>query len=161
MKTKMSDIPKTYLNMMAGYDDERNRLRDKISQVESELTELNEHLNNLDCPSWVNELVRPLARMIMTRMPDRLFEVLGPFGMNCTTSIHFTKIGDEGKKFGDRNVKSITFRPTNLDKGIIEIVDYSKDIKRYRKGTIGEVNCGNYDTIPLPKDLDELVKLIK
>ena len=160
MKT-ISDFQKTYLNMSKGYEDERNRLREKISQIEGELTELNEHLNNLDCPSWVDELVKPIARMMLTKMPDRIFEILGPFGLNCNTSIHFTKKGDEEKKFSERNVKSITFRPTDLEHGIITVVDYSKENNRFDKGTIGEMNKGNFVTLPLPDSLDGIMKLVK
>ena len=155
------DFNKLYQNYLEKHkvcDDKRKELQNRIEQRKAQIERLNKRLGKLGYISWVNELLEPIAKAMVKRMPDRYYDILGPFGMTSETSIHFYKEGIEKKQlFNGDNCKSITFRPTDLDKGEISLVDQTQNTERYAEGTLGDINGMNYPTVPMKKSIDELL----
>ena len=146
----MKELIKKYQDKYNSYYKEKKNLEKKIEKLEK-------RKEKLELPSWIDEVIKPIAEDIVKTMPDRHYNILGPFGIGSRVSIYFYLKGGE-----DTNTcKSITFRPGSLEEGQIEIIDFSKEVKRYNKGTIGEVNGGNYKTIPMVETIDELLKYVE
>jgi len=143
------------------YSRKRRLHNSKRDNIEKELTLLEEKRKKLGYISWIDELLRPIAEEVIKKYPDRTYDILGPFGLGSKTAIHLYKKGVKGDNlFKGKNCLSITFEPKDLDKAELEIVDYSKDTKRYAKNTIGEMNGFNYLTIPI-KSMKDILNNIK
>ena len=149
-------LAKEYVKKHNSYTAERDKINNRIEQRNQQIKRLKKKLHNLEHPSWIDELVKPIAEAMVKKMPDRYYDILGPFGICSATSIHFYKSGVERSKRLD-NCKSITFRPADLENGKITIVDYSQDTGQFRKGTIGEINGMNYPEIPLKRSIVKLL----
>jgi len=149
---EISKIVSEYVEENLAYQTKDKYLENRIAHREAQLTRLKKRLHNnyMNAPSWIDEIIKPIAEEMTKHFPDRRYEILGPFGLACETAIHFYLNGSDNIE----TCLSITFRPGNLDKGEIKIVDYSKDTGSYEKNTIGEVNGMNYPSIPIPKDAD-------
>ncbi len=143
------ELIKKYIKKYQIYYTEKDR-------IEKQIERLNRKLKRLESkyPYWIEEIVKPIAEKLVKKMSDRYYDILGPFGLTCETSIHFYKKSDK------ENVKSITFRPGNLDNGEIKIVDNTVNTHRYKCGTIGEINRMNYSTILMTKTINELLKYV-
>lgn len=138
-----------------------NEIRTKIEQREKQIERLKKKLDKL--PFWQDALIKPIAEELIKQYTDRYYEILGPFGLSSETSIHFYRIGvDEKHKFDGDNCISITFRPGNLEKGELRLVDHKKNTGEFREGTLGALNGMNYPTIPLSPDttIEELLKWV-
>ena len=131
------------------------RYHTRTNNLETEIKELQGKLERLNYPSWIDEIIKPIAELLVKRMKNRHYEILGPFGMTCETSIHFYINGNKNQL---ENCRAINFRPVDLEIGKIEIVDYDNNTNEYKKGTIGEVNGMNYRTIPMPDTIDKLLE---
>ncbi len=129
----------------------------RTNNLETEIKELQGKLERLNCPSWIDEIIKPIAELLVKKMKNRYYEILGPFGMCSTTSIHFYINGNKNQL---ENCRSINFRPVDLEIGKIEIVDYDNNTNEYKKGTIGEVNGMNYRTIPMPDTIYKLLEYV-
>ncbi len=146
-----------YVERLVHYDRERDRLR-------SELEERKSQLAKLECPWWIDEILRPIAEHLLKQpeFTDRTYDILGPFGIGARTSIHLYKRGvPEELKFKEANCVSITFEPGNLQAGELRLVDYSRNLRRYASGTIGELNGFNHPTISMVKNTRELIDAIR
>lgn len=137
---------------------ERSKLTARIEQREKQIERLKARLDKTGYVSWVDELLESIAKAMVAKMPDRHYEIFGPFGMTSETSIRFYKNGvEQAQQFDGDNCRSITFRPRNLDKGKIVLVDHTQNTGRYVEGTMGEVNGMNYPTIPMKNTIDKLL----
>lgn len=150
-------IVTSYVERLTHYDRERDRLRGEIEEGKAQL-------DKLERPFWIDEILRPIAEHLLEQpeFADRTYDILGPFGIGARTSIHLYKKGvPEGLKFKDENCMSITFEPGNLQTGELRIVDYSKDLRRFAPGTLGELNGFNHPTVPMKRNTRELVAAIR
>jgi len=153
----MKTIIETYLKKESFNHSQRLKIEGRIEQRKAQIVRLQKKLDKLGWVSWIDEIIKPIAEMLIKKMPDRYFEIFGPFGMNSETSIHFYKNGvTNNNRFDGDNCKSITFRPRNLDIGELVLVDYSEDTHQYKEGTLAELNGENYRTVPMKKSIDEL-----
>ena len=149
-------IVSTYVGRLIHYDRERGRLKREIEVRQ-------EQLGKLKHPYWIDEILRPIAEHLLEQpeFADRTYDILGPFGIGSRTSIHLYKRGvSEESKFQGNNCMSITFEPGNLQAGELRIVDYSKNLRRFAPGTIGE-NGFNHPTIPMKRNTRELIVAIR
>jgi len=155
---KIQTIIKRYVEKDHACDTERTKINKRIMQRENQIKRLNTKLERLGDVSWIDEIIEPIAKEMVKLMPDRYYDILGPFGITCTTTIHLYKNGTTDKnRFKRGNCKSISFRPKDLSQGEIVIVDYTHDTKEFGQGTTGEMNGMNYPTIPMKKTITELV----
>ena len=113
-------------------------------------------------PSWVENLIEPIAKEMVKQMPDRYYKILGPFGLSAETSIHFYKKGiPEKETFENDNCISITFVPRDLSKGELLLRDYSIDTHTYSEGSMGEMNGMNHPDLPIKDGIDGLMGWMK
>lgn len=151
MERAIEDIIKGYTANLAEHKRQREKIQRKLEILE-------EQEKTLKSPWWVDDIIRPIAELMIKELPDRTYEILGPFGIGARTSIHFYKRNIEEKdRFEGDNCLSITFEPRNLEEGEIMLVDYTVNLHRYAEGTIGEMNGFNHPTIPMKNTIKELV----
>jgi len=149
----------------------RYRRRDKYhhrkrKEFEEQIEILNSKLGKLEHPSWIKEIIEPIAKELNKFLPNFHYEILGPFGICAEVAIHFYKNGTTDKnRFKRGNCKSITFRPRDLmgPENALAVKDYSKNTKEFLKDTIGEMNGMNYPDIIISDnmDIEALLKLVK
>lgn len=153
-----NSISEQYVKHLQHYEQLKAEIEHKFDLKKREIDRLEEDVKRLHHPSWIDELIEPIAKLMVERMPDRYYEILGPFGLSAEVSIHFDRKGvDEKHRFDGDNCLSITFRPNDLNKGEICLVDHTVNTGQYREGTIGEMNGGNYQTKPMLNTVDELM----
>ncbi len=167
---KLHTIQKAYIKKYLAFNIERKRLRNQLDELDKRKEAVKKQLEELDCPWWGDEILKRIARQLIKQMPGRRFEILGPFGIGATTSIHFYKKGvDESEQFSNGNCRSITFRPRDLGAGEIVIVDENivivdenKDTKKYPVNSIAEMSGFNRPEIDIDTDIDieELMKYV-
>lgn len=158
---ELKEIIRGYVEKEKHNKDERGKIQARIEQREKQIERLKTRLNKIGYCSWIDELLMPIAKTMVEKMPDRSFDILGPFGMTSETAIHFYKLGvAKNKQLEGDNCRSITFRPKDLDKGELVLVDYTQNTGQYAKGTLGEMNGMNYPTIPLKNTIGELLKFM-
>lgn len=153
----IGELSKPYLDIRLA----SHRIRARIEEREKQIERLNKKLEKL--PFWKDGLIKPIAEELIKHFPDRRYEILGPFGLTAETAIHFYRIGvDDKKLFDGDNCISITFRPGDLEKGELNIVNHKENTGKFAEGTLGEVNGMNNPTIPLSPDMtiEELLKLV-
>ena len=156
MKT-IKSITESYVKKSAIADAVRSKIDQRIIQRELQIRRLKNKLGRLVYVSWVEEIIRPIAELLIKKQPDRTYDILGPFGLTAETSIHFYKKGvTEKNRFNGDNCRSISFQPVNLSIGEIVLTDRTADTGEFKSGTIGEMNGMNHPTIPMKKTIDEL-----
>jgi len=152
---KLKTIINSYVSKKSDYKARADYLEAKISHRRAQLARLEKRKskNYIAGPSWVDEIIKPIAVEMAKNFTDRHYDILGPFGLTCETAIHFYR-GNEKIGYKKDSCLSITFRPGNLDDGEITVVDYSKNTKRYGENTIGGMNGMNFKSVSIPKDVD-------
>lgn len=91
---------------------------------------------------FIDKTIRPLAKKLQKEFPGYKARVMGPFGLDVEVLI----VLDNGNEDQSR---SLTFTP-GRDFALM-LKDYSKNLQRFKPGTLGEINGMNYGTIPVPK----------
>lgn len=137
------------------------RIRARIEQREKQIERLKKKLGKL--PFWKEALIKPIAEELIQHFPGRRYEILGPFGLSAEVGVHFYRIGvDEKHLFDGDNCISISFRPGDLEKGELKVVDSKTNTGEFREGTIGALNGMNHPEIPLSPDMtiEELLKWV-
>jgi len=125
----------------------RNNLRVEKERIEAEL-------EKLGYPPGLRFVLESLAKALAAEL-DRDWDILGPFGLRCTMSIHLYKKGvDEDDQLLGDNCLSITFIPGNCEMGQFYVLDYSRNTGRYPKGSIGDFNDMNYVAVEVLEDAD-------
>lgn len=165
----MIDLQKrcnVYGKKLSRYYTRERQLKNQIDKTQKSL-----EAHNKKYPHFIENLLKPIAEDLQQFFPNRYYEILGPFGLGCETSIHFyknkAKKAKDNKEYhamwdADKNFcKSVTFRPLELKKGELVIVNYKKNTGEFKKGTIGEINGLNHPTLPMPKTIQELRRFVK
>ena len=143
-------ISKQFSANLKRYESEEDKIQDKLKRLKRKQERLSQ-----DYPSWTDDMIGPVADAMVKKLPDRTYDILGPFGLTAETSIHFYKKGaTEKNRFEGDNCISITFRPGELRDGELELVDHTKQTGRYPIGSIGEMNRMNYPAVSIPKNAD-------
>jgi len=128
---------------------------EKIEAMRLKIERLKARYNKRDDKHrWIKWIAEPLARELCMRLGRKHWEVLGPFGLSCSTSIwlYDTKEDREALK-----LDSLTFRPDlrNEDNPFgIRVVDYTVNTKQYPDNTLGAVNGMNHPEVVPPADAD-------
>lgn len=141
------------------YAKSKERIENKIDKLESQLKEL-DHNKKTWC-DWV----RDLALELMKETGMKYYQIYGPFGMNCETSIYLSnkrKGPEKHWKWNDESdieickVKTlrITLRPDWT-------YDSGKRTNRYAPMTIGDLNGENKVFEPLPNEIKDIVRIMK
>lgn len=158
---KLRTITDRYVRIKEEHQKKKKEINEHIERLERKTQWHKRRLDRLGWgPSWIDELLQPIAEMMLKHLPGRHYDILGPFGIPANTSIHFYKDSvDNTTRFLDDNCLSVSFRPGDLSKGELLVVDYKVNTKRFAPGTIGEMNDLNYlsQGIPMNADIQWLV----
>ncbi len=108
-------------------------------------------------PSWVQTVLIPLANKITERI--RLsYEIYGPFGLSCETSVYFRE--DMSKSICDQPTKHITVIPKFSEDNFYLEYYTGEMINEYEQGSIGELNGWNNCRATLPDDFEKIVAIV-
>lgn len=133
-------------------DDKEKNLEKQIKELELKLISFRENKKD---SFWIKVILEPIAKKLLKELAYNHYEISGPFGLCCETSIYFYK--NENSIIS----KSISFIPLELfDKGnTLGVRDYSKNKNIYPKNSVGEMNGMNYKTIELDDNVE--IKTLK
>ena len=107
-------------------------------------------------PSIHCNLIVPLAKKLSEHF-DMPYEIYGPFGTECETSIYLRK--DMSKSISEQPTVSLTLRPSWETTWLT--YNTGEKIKRYPKGSVGDLNGLNDVYAPLPMEFEEILKLVE
>ena len=147
---------------------------DKIHKLE----EKKEIIENKIKKEWrkdfsdIKLIYKPLAEAICQKMGIKYYEIYGPFGLDCETSIFFSnesKKPSKSNKFGLCKPIDICEADTYglydlVTKGENEMeIRYAtgEETNEFPKGSIGYLNGFNRVRKPLPDSLDEIIKILR
>ena len=159
MTRTFQSIRKNYCRKNHAHDKKEKAVKAQISELEEQLQIMEKRLNALytERPFWIDEIIKPIAKLLNAKYPDRYFNVLGPFGLQCTTAIHFYRKGvKESEHVENGNCLSINFVLGSLSKGEILVQDVSQNTQEYIPNSIGEVNGMNHPNIAIPPTGDTI-----
>jgi len=156
----MKKILERYRRKATSYNLKYKKLNKKLDTHERLMIIAREDLKKLRFPSWVDELIKPIAEEMVKYFPGREYRISGPFGLaSCVTVFFERKDISEEKKDGD--FLSIHFVPGDLIKAELFLRDYSKNTKEYANSTIGEINGFNHPLISIKENIQWLVKHVQ
>lgn len=161
---KLKSIQQRYAKMNTANKEKRDKIDKRIEVLNRKLEWNKKRASEAwnENPSWIDEIIDPIAQLMLKKLPGRYYELLGPFGMCSRMSIHFYK--NEMKELDRKEFfsemtgdgcLSITFLPGDCRNGEIYLEDSLTDTGRFIKGTIGELNGMNHPSIEIPEDADE------
>jgi len=129
-KMTLKTLSGKYSREEAMYREENERIETKIAERENQIERLKKKQERLwkTRPFWIDYLVKPVADYLLTYLPGRRYEILGPFGLGAVVSIHFYKLSaTKENQFENDNCKSITFVPGDLGRGELRIRNHDED----------------------------------
>lgn len=135
---------------------EKERLEARIERANKQLVRLAEKEDKLHRPSRY-DVVEALAKRLSEHY-ELPYEIYGPFGLECKTSIYLRK--DMSKSICDQKTISIHLRLFGDHENDWMTYDTGERINRYARGSIGELNGYNSVYAPLPIDFNEILKLM-
>ncbi len=122
----------------------------------------------LSCSPF-DQILIPLCKEICKRKGFKYFDIYGPFGLTCETSLYFS---NKGRKVNPRHEKMNSIDICKVDTWGITLTP-SKNTEsgykywngettnQYKEGSIGWLNGENNVYVPLPADVDEIIKLLE
>lgn len=149
---------------------EERRIDEKIIDRERQIARLEKKKEKLG--GWHANLVIPLAEILTPLLGCDKYEILGPFGLRCETSIWFKKNGSTAKycdyslsvtvhhEFEDNREYKKRYCSPPMNKVFLRYDTYKRD-ESYENGSIGALNGFNKIEAPLPDSIEEIVKIIK
>ena len=114
---------------------------------------------------WYQQVLVPLAEALSKEL-NMPYDIYGPFGLGCETSVYFFpsgKIGDIVKE----DTYSITVHPssrpwqTPFEDRFYLTYNTGEETNEYPEGTIGHWNGFNNVRAELPDDLDKILEIVK
>ncbi len=145
----------TVINVLNKCDEKIRKKRASIARLERQVEKL------LKQSSWIDIVIHPIAEELSTLLKLPVWEVLGPFGIYCETSIYFAESKEELSK--SEVFKTITFRPNNSgeDSFKLHIVNTSENSGAFVPNSIGAINGGNHPSIDATEmDVKTLLKYV-
>lgn len=142
-----------------------NRAKENVTVAEKHLhkaqarvEKLERQLNKLPYTGWVDGVVEPLAKSL-AECTGLHWDIYGPFGMMCETSIYLMK--DKDVSITKQKTLAIRLEP-HFDQHGDLIIRYrtGETTNEYQKGSIGWMNGMNCVTAPLPDTIEEIQALL-
>ena len=149
---------------------EERRINEKIIDRERQIARLEKKKEKLG--GWHANLVIPLAEILTPLLECDKYEILGPFGLRCETSIWFKKNGSTAKhcdyslsvtvhhEFENNHEYKKHYCSAAMKTVYLQYDTYKRN-NNYCDGSIGALNGYNKIEAPLPDSIDEIVKIIK
>ena len=165
----MKNINELY-NAYLAKDQEERRINERIVDRELQIKRLEKKKRKIG--GWIDNLVIPLAKILMPLLECESYEILGPFGLRGETSIWFKKPNSTAQYCDYRLCltvetkydKNYTYKGSYCSPVMNEVYlsyDTGKRNNEYQEGSIGYLNGYNNVEAPLPESIDEIVKIIK
>lgn len=143
-------------------EEKRNKKVERVNNLEARLErakvaakKADDEMYAIHHPSLYEHIIEPLAKKLADHFGLE-YELYGPFGMECETSIYLSK--DLNVSICDQKTISLTLRP-DWEKNWLTY-NTGKKINRYPKGSLGDMNGYNDVYAPLPMEFDEILKLV-
>lgn len=159
----MNEIYETYNWYNSQYEAARKRLNELIAKHRRAIERHQKTLEKVERnhKGWIDQVLTPLANEISERLGGLKYEVYGPFGLSCYTSVHF--FPGEGQNIcKDENYCLTVFPEWDVDTGAFYLrYDTGERTKQYAVGTIGWMNNMNAVTAPLPDSIEEIMTLVQ
>lgn len=143
-----------YLVKRARYEREFDRLTEENREAHAAVERTVLALEHLKAPTWSEEMVEPIARILAERNPGHNFKVLGPFGIAARVSIH----AYEGKDVAGC-IGGIAFE-FDHKANELQLVDYSKKVREYPPNSLGALNGLHWGTVPMPATIEEIEAIV-
>jgi hypothetical protein len=130
----------------------RNEICDKADKKEAQIERAQKLLRRYkEKSSWVETLLVPIAKAIVEKEGFFKFQTMGPFGLNCETSLWFFRRKEDYEAYRNNEPDSLTpiisiqFRPVgyNDENGRYRIglsVTTHEKVVEYPAGSIGALN---------------------
>ena len=152
---EIKDIVDAYNEEVDIYEAKEKKIKQRIERAEKQLAKLK-------YPTRSNRLIVPLAKALMEKCGFLYYEIYGPFGITSETTLYLSNI--KGKNGGidicEVETWSLTFQWRYDNNKLIPLVWTGESSGEYREGTIGYYNGMNHVLVPLPDDIDEVVKML-
>lgn len=156
MKT-FEEIRDSYIGKTINYYTKKNKLEETIDKAQAKLKKLQSK-----SPSWIQDLFIPLAKELKERLGLKAYDIYGPFGIECETSMYLSDYGkDKDIEITKVNTFSLTVRPHWEGNNFSLTYRTGQTTNEYAKGTIGYLNGLNDIYAPLPNTIEEIIKLLK
>ena len=155
----MQEIYRQHMEDYKNYHTKRDRLEALISRHQAALDKLER-----SSPGWYNGAVIPLAEAI-SKAIEMPYEIYGPHGLSCETSIFFFVNGKVGAITKEPTLE-LTVYPEYCNNeaapdGFCFFYDTGESVERFKPGTIGYINGFNKVTKPLPNELEDVIQLMR
>jgi len=130
----------------------------RLQKAQARVKKLERQLNKLPRTGWVDGVVEPLAKVLAERTGLH-WDVYGPFGVMCETSIYLMK--DKDISITKQKTLAIRLEP-HFDQHGNLIIRYrtGETTNEYPKGSTGWMNGMNCITAPLPDTIEEIQALL-
>lgn len=159
------EISQSYVEHYATHHQLQERAEQKVGELERKLQRAKDKRSKVyaSSPSWIDEIIEPIAKELCARFPGYHYEVLGPYGLGAAVTIRLLEDGIDHDRVRGENNKGITFEPVGLKEGKLVIRDVSVDTGKFKPGTIGELNGMNHPLVQIPEDagIDWLLQYVK
>ena len=130
--------------------------KQSIRRLEKQIEKIEQSIYRY--PSWVKEVLTPLADRISERL-GLPYEIYGPFGLSCETSVYFQ--ADKETAITDQPIKHLTVLPEYADDHSFYLLYYTgESTNEYMEGSIGYLNGFNNVRATLPDDFEAIMKII-
>lgn len=157
-------------NAYLAKEQEERRINEKIVERELQIKRLEKKKGKIG--GWIDNLVIPLAMILMPLLDCETYEILGPFGLRGETSIWFKKPNSTAQYCDYRLCltvetkydKNYTYKGEYCSPVMSEVFlryDTGVRVNEYQEGSIGYLNGYNNVEAPLPNSIDEIIKIIK
>src|ERR1035437_10359942 len=95
---KYLEILNDYLQKDNLKETERKRINKVIEQKENQIKRLQKKKERLGYVHWIDEILKPLAEELKTKIGKKHTDILGPFGITGHTSIWFYDTEEQRKE---------------------------------------------------------------
>ena len=157
----MQHIYSAYIAADRKYHEETEHLEQLILRHKKRLKRLEDkHVG------WYDGVLVPMAEAI-SKAIEMPYEIYGPFGLSCQTSVYFFVNGTLGDICKDPTLGLTVYPEFEYESGSVTksrfclCYDTGERTRRYPDGTIGELNDGNVVKAPLPDSMDDIVELLR
>lgn len=150
----MQEIYTEFEEYNKSYDSKKEKLERLICRHEQSLKKL-EHSQK----GWVDRVLIPLANRISSELGGLQYEIYGPFGLSCETSVYFFLTGHDITK--DETYNLTVYPGGSFRNGFHLMYDTGRCADIFAPGTIGYVNGLNKIKEPIPDRLEEIMSLLR
>ena len=154
---EIKSIVDAYNEQANAYETKYKKLTEAKNRAEKRLEK-----HTRTYPTRSKAFIVPLAKYLMEKCGFKCYEIYGPFGITSETSLYLANEGKNGDvKICEVETWSLTFTRKFENDKCIPLVWTGKTTNEYAEGTVGYYNGLNNIYVPIPDDVDELIKMLR